>query len=268
MKELWVEYTLKEGIIYYWQIGLRKLWIKHQRDEWLVATELLDGTGDLPLIWAEDHEIPERPEDIVWQRILCNTKEPKIRFKPMAPNKPVMVDSETTVTVMPKNSGLFYVLFRCWIALQVGDDFESTLMELPTIGHSESWFGVSDSGYSCYSLKTSARRTMVDEEIPSYKIICPVLIRNQSATPLDFSKISVQTAYLKIFSDDNQLWTNEVRISYQGPDKGSVLKYSDKVPKGQKGDFKMLSDHRVSPKQNLIRRSLSLIKNIADLNGV
>jgi len=268
MDRLWTEYTLEDRVTYFWQIGLRRLWVMHREDEWLVASELLEDEPEEQIIYFETRE---KPEELTWQRILCKTDSPRMRLVPMTPDKPVVVGSEYPVTIMPKNQGMFYLFFRSWIALQVGEGFKTTLLEIPSIQLSNSWFGDPDTGIACYALKTSARRSVQEEKIPGFKIICPIQIVNHSPESLDFEKICVHVEHLKIYSNGDQLWSNQVRISFQGEDKGSFLKYSDKTPESHMPDgegLTLMSSYRKSPKNNLLKRSLTLIRDLTDLRGM
>lgn len=266
MDKLWTEYTLEEGQPYFWQIGMRQLWIMHRGDEWLVAQDMLKdepGEEDLYFVYRE------KPEDIAWKRILCRTEHPCLRLMPQTPDRPVVVGSEYPVSIMPGNKGLFYVYFRSWISIQVGEHFKTTLLEIPTINLSNSWFGDPATGLASYSLKTSARRSVVEEVVPIYKIICPVLIANHSQEPLDFEKICVHVEHLKIYSNGDQLWASEVKILFQGEDKGSILKYSEKAPDHHQdgNNLTLMTKYRISPRPNLLKRSLSLIRNLTDIRG-
>lgn len=262
MNDLWTEYTLEERIPYFWQLGQRQLWVMHKNDEWFVAHNLLCDESQDNLVCFEERE---KPQDISWNRILCRTEDPRIRLAPQTPDKPVVVGSQYPVSIMPKNQGMFFILFRSWISLQVGAGFKHSIAELPTINLSNSWFGDPATGISCYSLKTSARRGVSEEHIPGYKIICPVRIVNQSPEPLDFQRFCVHVEHLKIYSTGARLWSNEVRILYQGEDKGSILKYSEGPPDVDDYDsLTLMRDYRVSPRPNLLKRSLSIIKNLTD----
>ena len=220
-KELSVDSNLQA------QIGPIKLWFKYINDEMHFAyehlseeitsiEELTDGKGDLPA-------------DLDWTRFVVGTKIDSLQLLPITPDRPVVVRPVLPLTLPPEQNAEFSVGIPLWIQILVHSNSKKLeLAEVPSVIRSNIWFGDTLSGELCYSLKTRARREFEDIEDQPFRMTCPVKIFNRSEENLRVERFCIRVEHLKILVQNNQLWTNEVSIDFQGENEVSKIDYGRK----------------------------------------
>ncbi len=98
----------------------------------------------------------EKPENLTWNRYIYKSELNIIRFVPYLPDRPVVVDPESPIRILPDNSALFFVSIPSWIRIFTGTQEKIMLLEVPAEVLSNTWFGDPMEGELCYSLKTLA----------------------------------------------------------------------------------------------------------------
>ena len=117
------------------------------------------------------------------------------------------------------------------------------------------------SGELCYSLWTMARRQIADTIPKPHRAVCPVSIRNTSKSQLDIDRFCVHVEHLNIYKGAKHLWTNEVRINFQGEDSASKIDYVQKAPQYDNAD-KIISKATKPWKKTLLKKSLGTFKSL------
>jgi len=244
------------------QIGPLILWFLRQFDEIHIATKRLGDelVEDDIVSFASSDE--NQQESLDWKRWVVGEKSNTISILPIMPDRPVVVRPEVPVKIPEGHEALFFVSIPVWVKIVIVNSEESILCEEPSIILSNIWFGDPMSGELCYSLRSRARRQIVDAEAKPHKAICPVRIKNVARSQLDVDRFCINVEYLKIYKGQNQLWTNEIHISFQGEDAASRIDYLQKSPEYEAVDG-ILSDAKTKWKKTLIKKSLGTFKLLA-----
>ena len=241
------------------QVGPLILWFLRQFDEIHIAVKCLGDelVEDDVVSFASTDE--NQQEGLDWKRWVVGEKSNTISILPIMPDRPVVVRPEVPVKIPEGHEALFFVSIPVWVKIVVDNTKETVLCEEPSIILSNIWFGDPMSGELCYSLRSRARRQIVDSEAKPHKAICPVRIKNVAQSQLNVDRFCVNVEYLKIYKGQKQLWTNEVHITFQGEDAASKIDYLQKSPEYEAVDS-ILSDAKTKWKKTLMKKSLGTFK--------
>jgi hypothetical protein len=254
---LWDPIELERNKSYSWRIGPLRLWIRNNGTEWLESHLYTPEKEEEERLAVA--QTAEKPPQTEWSRLICGECSNKLRILPLLPDRPVVVGSSTVLKVLPDCSARFFVMIPLWLSLQVGEADRTTLMEIPSVVLSNTWFGGLTIGELCYSLKTTAHMTLDGVAPPPHVLVCPVHLNNTAGTPLDFQKLCIHVEHLKVYSNDSRLWTNEVNITYEGVNLLSSVKYSDTAPAFEE-NCRLVSNERVPAEKNIFRKSFSFLR--------
>jgi hypothetical protein len=255
MMNFWEPKTLKKNQWYHWKIGPCRIWIRRSEDdEWSVA---FDRTSmDQHLVVAQREK---KPEDLSLTRYIFRSATDDIQFLPALPDRPVMVNPESPVNLLSKTKAIFFVSIPLWLRIYSGEKDDALLCEIPTEMLSNTWFGDPMEGELCYSLKTSALRSITDFEKKPHKIYCPVYILNNTSTPFQFQKLCIHVENLRVYRANRLLLTNDVEITFIGEELPSQIVLSDGKP-SISGDSVMICEERIPTSKSLLKKSFSLLK--------
>jgi hypothetical protein len=230
------------------------MWCLHQNGEWLLAFDREDGADT-----QQRSEHNSRPDDLEWTRWAVGDVT-ALHFKPVMPDRPVIVRPEMPVSILPGNEANYYVAIPVWMKITRDDSDTGWLCSEPTVALSNSWFGTPTSGSLCYSMRTTARRNLERPLRRPNRAVCPVKICNKSDEPLDFQRLCVHVEFLKIFNGESHLWTNPVSVTYRGEERGSRLDYEENAPEAA-GVGELLSDSYEPIPRGLIRKSFNGLRS-------
>lgn len=202
----WNDRTLADGERLRADFADLTLVIHSFMEEWRVA--VVD-----PSRRSELEDLDNLPEDLPWERWDRGPEDTTLSFRPVFPDRPVIVRPRAPLHLSPKAKALFYIGIPSWIELSAeveGD--RRVLCAWPTVRLSNSWHGDPTSGILCYASKTRARRQFVTEEWADYDIATTIEISNQTENTLPFDRLLMETDHLAIFSHGGRLWSNHARI--------------------------------------------------------
>lgn len=242
--EKWGSYSLSsDGKAHLYVLGDLRLWLK-QKDEEIWIGHRYIGQGE------EDSlsEIP--PKDMEWARWAPKEFTDSVKLMPVFPDLPLVINSEYPLRVIPGGSIQIFTRIPAWIRISIGKK-DTVLTELPTVKLSRTWFGTPMEGELCYWATTKARRSLSNVERKPYLVSCPIQIVNKTEEDLDFEKFCFRIERLKIFSYEEELWSDETRIVYQGEEQHSDISMSGRLPKG------MENARLISPPRKPMHRSLA-----------
>lgn len=245
--------------LYRTQIGPLILWLKRHFDEIHIAVEHCeDETFESETVaFSPEDETCKEPED--WKRWVVGENGNTISFLPIMPDRPVVVRPEVPVIIPEGHEALFFVSIPVWVKIVVNDKKELVLCEAPSVVLSNIWFGDTMSGELCYSLRTKARRQILDAEPKPHRAVCPVKIRNTTSSQLDIERFCVHVEYLNIYKGTTRLWTNEVCINFQGEDSANKIHYTQKPPEYETVEG-IVGKARTVLKKTLLKKSLGTFK--------
>jgi hypothetical protein len=241
------------------QIGPLILWLRHLLDEIHIAVEHTEDES----VESEDTAFSvtdESTKEILdWKRWIVGEKSNTISILPIMPDRPVVVRPEVPVKIPEGHEALFFVSIPVWVKIVADNTKEIVLLQEPSIVLSNTWFGDPMSGELCYSLRSKARRQIVDTIPKPHRAACPVRILNTTKSQLDVDRFCVHVEYLSIYKGAKRLWTNEVRINFQGEDAVSKIDYAQKQPEYEDTD-EIISKARTVWKKTLLKKSLGTFK--------
>ena len=159
---------------------------------------------------------------------------------------------------------MFYVTIPVWVRVAVGEHAQVTLCEEPTVILSHSWFGAPTAGELCYSLRTSARRTLDTLGRRPHGAVCPVRVQNDAATQLDFQRLCVQTNHLKIYAGRDHMWTNEVKVTYKGEDTPSQIDFAQRSPTGDDVG-ELITEARAPLTRGFVQKGFDTLKSFTGM---
>lgn len=242
-----------------YEIGPLRLWIQRTSHEWQIATEGLTG--------VEDRLAVSRPEwapvDVVWRRWAFRDESDGAQLEPVMPDRALVVRPESSLVIPPGEEVLFFVSIPLWVRAKVAAASGFiTLLEVPTVVLSNTWFGETTDGDLCYALKTGASRSLAGIKRGGYRVVCPLMLRNHSEDQLNFQKICLRTQYVKIYAGATRYWTDSVTITYEGRQQLSTINYGTQAP-----DHEPISGEigpaREVVRKNLVQRSFGNLRSMA-----
>ena len=257
--EKWGAFPLSSGKeTDFYELGDLRLWLKHKDEEiWIGHRHVEHGET------AATPGTP--PTDLEWARWAPKDPADSIKLMPAFPELPLVVNSEYPLRVNPGGSIQIFTRIPVWVRISIGNK-DTVLTELPTVKLSRTWFGTPMEGELCYWATTKARRSLSNVERKPYLISCPIQITNKTEEDLDFEKFCFRVERLKIFSYEEELWSDETRIVYQGEEQHSDINMSGRLPKGME-NAKLISPPRKPVQRSLATRTFKKIFDESFLFG-
>ncbi len=260
---LWSELTLGGDATRCLTIGPLTIWLKRQFDELHYAAQVQAPGSALT--------VPEgtNPEGCEWKRWVCGPGDFHCRIMPVLPPRAVVVRPAMTVQVLPGQSVEFYVSIPVWLALQIepeGPATPLTLLEVPTITLSNSWFGTPVDGELCYALKTRARRRLEELRSDVHLAVCPLTLKNSAPGPLIFERLCLRVQHMSLYAGASHLWTNHGRLVYRGEESMTEFTFDDGPPACDAAGQR-LAVPRAPVRQGTVLRALHNFKSIRMFTG-
>ncbi len=249
---IWESFKISDDNYHFRQIGPLKFWIRHKNNEWLIAHDRFPEEKEV----VASKVLEEGDENISWNRYIIPSNEHSIKLAPATPTRAIVVKPESDLKIAEGAEALFYVLFPAKVKISVG---KKGITEIATQVLSNTWFGEPHSGEMCNSLKTSARRTLEGLTLRPHQVVCPVYIKNNSHSDLNFKRLCIRTEYLSIYQGENWLWSNKVFVSFRGDQQVSKIKYDNNVPAFEE-NCKLLSPPRSKPSKDFSLKSFDTFK--------
>lgn len=226
----WEPVCIDIDTCYHWAIGPLDLWVRRDSHEWSVASrrdpqEEEDRSSAGPAAF---------PKDLDYRRWNAGVLGNEISLKPVFPDRPVVIRPEQKITLLPKDEAVYFAGVPFWIQVTAGTDPGRVLCEEKTSVMNNTWFGSPTEGQLCYSLQTWASRDPGRLAPRPFRAVCPIRIRNNSTTALEFERLCLRVDYLNIYAGERQLWSNECRVSYVSEEKTSEVDYDKDPPKFEK----------------------------------
>jgi hypothetical protein len=262
---LWEPTDIKSNIVYGCKIGSVEIRLRYAQHDWHVASEAVDeSSSDRPFKPLRGKKIQEPSS---WSRWTSTEESLTAQLVPALPDKPVVVRPEASIRIPGKQTAMFFVGIPLWVRITVGKDRAMNLCEIPTMNLSKTWFGDVISGELGYSLKTRAMRDLSGVEPRASRATCSVLIDNSSASDLTFQRLCLHTEHLALFRSEKRLWANQVNVLYRGEEQGSQIDLTANPP-DLEGPCERITDPRVKPDKNLLRKSFQVMKMLTGLEGL
>jgi hypothetical protein len=254
---MWQKYKIEEGKIYSGKPGKIRFWIKKQQKIWQFCSSEKDSNE----ISDEGiQQVSKLPAGVEWTNIVAD-KHTGLYIVPALPDRPVIIKPEKIFTILAGTTIDIFARIPVWIQLYASSvKVENLIIEFPSIELSSTWFGDPDNGELAYSLPGTIHYQFVKEKITAYDAICPIQIRNDSDSVLNFQRLSVPVNELNIYSNQQILVSNQVRFHYKGEDKTSEVQIVSGSPTLVE-NLKQLSSARSKVNTGLLHKSFHMIKS-------
>lgn len=206
LNERWQERTLSEGSWLREDFGDLTLVVYSILQEWRVVA-LRGRQRDC----LQDGQRP--PDDLPWQRWDRGENDVLMRFRPVFPDRPVIVRPRAALHLSPRARAVFYVGIPAFIEVSAHSEGQfERLGAWPSDPLSNTWHGTPMAGKLCYSVKTRARREFIREDWQEMSIISTVEIANTGSRTLPFERLFFETNHFAVFEYEGRLWANHARI--------------------------------------------------------
>ena len=139
------------------------------------------------------------------------------------------------------------------------------LEAFPSVILSDTWWGSFTDGELAYWVTTHARREISSELLEPYLAICPFILRNASSLPLPVHRFAVRVAHLTLYGRGDAVWSDEVRVRYEGPTEGSELQYTGRVP-AEAGVVDRLAGPREAPASGLHAITFGRLRSLSGIS--
>lgn len=252
---LWHEARLAPADCLHWRIGPLGVWVRRTETEWRVAEE----RGEDDATTAADPAV-EPPEDVEWSRWAGDTGDAPLRLRPVLPDRAVVVRPAQPVTLLPRGAARIYISVPVCIRLELNTEpTPTTLVDIPTVRLSNTWFGSLFKGELCYWTETAARRSVAELPARPHVVITPMNVRNTAGEQLPLEMACMGTEHLAVYEGDDRLWTNELTVTNSGG--GAPQKIDPgKGPPREAPDARPLSPARTQPTRGLAARAIGLVQ--------
>jgi hypothetical protein len=201
------------------------------------------------------------PEGLTWTRYIT-TADDRVEVEPVLPDRPVVVRPASPIVILPGRWGRFFFRVPLWArftSTAVGR--RTPMAEVPSRKLASIWFGTIGSGELCYPIEAPLQRTVEQLELDPSFAVCEITIRNGSRERLQFERICVHVEYMRLYEAGSRLWTNEVRVVFRGSEQISQLTFLPGPPSSAQ-DAIEVTDSRIPPESDLLKRSFALIREI------
>jgi hypothetical protein len=154
----------------------------------------------------------------------------RVALTPAFPDRPVVVEPEGAFWLVRGARARIYVRVPLWVHLEALGQERTSLVSVPTVTGSDTWWGTYEEGELCYWFATSARRSVEDSLFQEHLAMCPVQLENRSADSLPIERIALRVGYLSLYSQNGRIWADETTVRYQGEAEGTQLDVTGQPP--------------------------------------
>lgn len=256
---VWRDYSLSNDQINYQNIGDLHIWYKSAAKQLSVAY-CLDSIGEC------EYSVTQIPESVEWNRWSLSNDVQKIDIMPVFPDRPVVVKPELKMKLLPNVKIKFYVRVPIWVRMVTQQtNSELTLLESPSVVLSSTWFGTPAQGELCYWITSGVQFQTEPDLTRYYSAICPINLSNKSDKELEITKLNIRVPKLSIFIDQQQLWSDDIKINYRGEEHSSQIIVSGKAPE-ERPSAVLLSKPRSDGKKSFTAKTFSTIKQLSSIS--
>ena len=257
---MWQKFKFDNSKVYAAQSGPVQFWIEKQANIWQVAKKHTDDFSS-----GSRHPTPVNalPDDVNWSFHVAD-KQNQLHILPATPDRALVVKPAKSFAVLPGMNLTIHIIFPVWIQLYASVvKSESLVLEFPAVELSSTWFGEPDNGELSYSYPGDIYFSLDPDMVQDYQALCPIKIKNESDTTLDFQRLSVPVNQLNLYSNQTYLCANELQVRFRGEEQSSEVQITSGAPSVFEG-LKQLNKARISTSSNILKKSFSFFKSIAE----
>jgi len=248
----WDVHNINADQIYYVKLGETNLWVKRDRNEIYIGT-----SHDKNIAGQNVNHIPE---DLQWTRFVSKEEPKSLELLPAPPDRSLVIKPEASFYLTSGTRRTVYVRIPVWISISLAKKNKTKLIEIPSVILSNTWFGDLIDGELCYWLSSGARSEIEPDPARPYLAICSLTVQNESDENLLVEKFVVRAASSTLFIHNDQLYTDEILISFKGKDDISSITFKGKPPKEISGATK-IAEPRKKQSKKILTKTFDSIKD-------
>ena len=216
----WGEQTVDEGDGFNLRLGPLGLSFARQSGEIRIAHSHGD-VADFEPQWSRWAPMPG------WSGV--------VRLRPAFPDRLVVVKPDQDFWLQRGAQARVYLRVPLHVVVEAIGPQTRTLLRVPTMVLTDTWWGTPEDGELGYGLDTRGRRELKDDEFEEHLGICPLHLENPSDDDLHVERIALRVAHLSLFQQGERLWSDATRVRYMGDDAGSRIDMSGAPPEEAPG---------------------------------
>jgi hypothetical protein len=171
------------------------------------------------------------PAGLEWGRWALPDAFSRIRIRPALPSRPVVIQTGTPLTLLPRAQARIFVRVPLWVQVELQDEGGwIVLEEVATVQLSDTWWGDLTTGELCFFQPTQARRVFSPELLAEHLAVCPLLLVNRSTQSLPVEKFAFQVPNLSLFSCSGGFWADESIVHFQDDAEGVRVEITGRPP--------------------------------------
>lgn len=250
--KIWGDHELENGLLYGTAIGDLRFWIRKTESELKIAYDHSHS--------GRDQQIP--PDSIGWACYEYANKKAKIDFTPIFPDRSVSIKSESNFWLLQNARVKIYVDFPIWIRIGLKTKTVQRLLDLPSKILSKTWLGDFYDGELCYWWSAVTKRNYDDDIVHPNFVRCPIQLMNQSDEDLLVQRLYLRVGNMKMYIADDELWSDEITIQYNGEKEGSQIKQSGNPPK-EKPEARLIFAGADATRKSFVAKTFATIKGLS-----
>ncbi len=158
--------------------------------------------------------------------------EAGIHVRPAVPDRLAVVSHENPYNLPPRASARVFVRIplNVQVVVREADEPDVVIADVPTLVLSDTWWGTFTEGELAYWISTAARAEITPDLFLPHLAMCPFRLTNESKEALPIRHFAVRVTHLTLFASDDRIWTDEVRVRYEGSEEGSEIDFPARPP--------------------------------------
>jgi len=188
-----------------------------------------------------------------------------LHIVPCLSDRPLILKEIPLFKVMP--SAKITLFAFCPIGIQLYSSSikpENILLEKMSSELSQAWLGEPDAGVLGYSLLNSVDLKRDSDLFQPWTACCTISFFNESKKPVEPNKLSIDTTQLKMYENEQKLYTSNINIHYKDENAPFDVEYSHNKP-SQFPKAKLVADARNPVGTNLFYKSYNFLKSITQI---
>ena len=255
----WGEYEIPAEMGAHWQLGPLDLIAEHRAHELRFSSRVGKDPRNVRIeINCPMDNVAHTDESTLVRFALANPQT-RLILEPRLADRAVIVRPADPFWVTGNQTVNLYLNTPIWVLVRA-QGIDAPLLDLPSIGLSDSWFGSTrQAGEVCYASRTQARLDPDKLHSHPMRATTRLVIHNKLPDPLLVERVKLPTRYLALFeTDQGHLWTQAVHVKRTQRNEGVTLRL-EKPKALQETGVSQLSGPREKEESTFLKRALDAL---------
>ncbi len=256
---IWGSFDIVDNQIYFWRVGNCNIWLKREEDNIYIKWFYSNSNNKI-----DNENIV--PDDEGWSHYVIKGKSESIELSPAMPDRSLVIKVKRPFYLPPGIKKRIYIDVPLWICISTVGNNKAKLVEIPSFILSNTWFGTPIEGQVCYWLMSEVNFGIEEYSHIPYMATCPVTLKNISNENLLVKKFLIPVENSVLFIHNNELWSDEILISYKGQNDVSFVECKGHVLKEFIGAKKICEPRKKQTNKRFVRTFDSfIVKNFFNI---